>query len=139
MLCSTRGVTKYLMRAGARVTLKAFLQTLSTRSRLSSTSQTDVQVIVPTRPTFQRENSILLATSVTSDPLPCHSIPSPLLSGMLFSRLFLFPIPLVSRQRCPGQSGGSVCKVVPDLFILCGETGYWDLLCVSWSPFQACV
>lgn len=33
MLRSTRGVTKYLMGVGAWVTLKAFLQTLSTRSQ----------------------------------------------------------------------------------------------------------
>lgn len=69
--------------------------------------------------------------------LACHSIPSLLLSGMHFSHSFLSSLPLFSGPRCPRQSGGSVCLVVPDLFILSGETGYSDLLCVRWSPSQA--
>lgn len=39
--------------------------------------------------------------------------------------------------RCPRQSGGSVRLVVPYLFILSGETGYGDLLCVRRSLSQA--
>lgn len=69
--------------------------------------------------------------------LPRHSIPSLLLSGMHFSHSFLFSLPLFSGPRCPRQSGGSVYLVVPDLFILSGERGYSDLLCVRWSRSQA--
>lgn len=38
--------------------------------------------------------------------LPCHSIPSLLLSGMHFSHSFLFSLPLLSGPWCPRQSGG---------------------------------
>lgn len=69
--------------------------------------------------------------------LPCHSIPSLLLSGMHFSHSFLFSLPLFFGPWCPRQSGGNVCLVVPDLFILSGETGYSDLLRVQRSQSQA--
>lgn len=105
MLHSTRGVTKYLMRAGARgVTLKAFLPTLSRRSQSLSH--------FPDRCPGHCSNQTYFSER-KPDPASCqchqsHSIPSPLLSGMHFSHPFLFSIPLVSRQRCPGQSRGSV-------------------------------
>ncbi len=69
--------------------------------------------------------------------LLCHSIPCLFLSGMHFSHSFLFSLPLFSGPWCPRPSGGSVCLVVPDLFILSGEMGYSDLLCVQWSQSQA--
>lgn len=104
MLHSTRRVTKYLMKAGTRVTLNAVLPTLSRRSQSLSH--------VPDRCPGHCSNQTYFSER-KPDPASCqchqsHSIPSPLLSGMHFSNPFLFSIPLVSRQRCPGQSRGSV-------------------------------
>lgn len=97
---------KYLMRAGARVTLKAFLPTLSRRS--FSLSLSHFPATCPGHCSNQTYFS-----GRKPDPASCqrhqsHSIPPPLLSGMHFSHPFLFSIPLVSRQRCLGLSRGSV-------------------------------
>lgn len=86
------------------VTLKAFLPTLSRRSQSPSH--------FPDRCPGHCSNQTYFSER-KPDPASCqchqsHSIPSPLLSGMHFSHPFLFSIPLVSRQRCPGQSQGSV-------------------------------
>lgn len=86
-------------------------------------------------PTFQRDNPIPLAASVTSGPLPPLSF-NPISPSF---RNALHSLPLFSRLWCPRQSLGTVCLVVPDLFILSGERGYIDLLCVQWSPSHASV
>lgn len=89
-------------------------------------------------PAFQRENPIPLAANVTSGPPSSLVIQSHLSSFQECTSVTLSYSPsLFSGPWCPRQSGGSVCLAVPDLFILTGETGYSDLLCVRWSPSQA--
>lgn len=110
MLHSTRGVTKYLMRAGARVTLKAFLPILSRRSQSLSH--------FPDRCPGHCSNQTYFSEWKPSCQChQCHSIPSPLLSGMHFTRSY--SPSLLSPGSSALGSLRAVCSVVPDLFILC--------------------
>lgn len=65
-------------------------------------------------PTFQRDNPIPLAASVTSGPpfLPCHSIPSLPLSGMHFTHSFS----LFSPGRGALGSPGAVCVWLSQIY-----------------------
>ena len=68
-------------------------------------------------PAFQRENPILLATSVTSAPPPCPPLSfnpvSPPSRNALESLFLILPPSFLSGPWCPRQSGGSVCFAWP--------------------------